>query len=181
MKNTDSVKYSTEKALKALDLCHQESLILLKEMSVPGLYVIPDHSWSVSQVVVHLIESEQGSIRYMKKKINSDHLNTAGFGTKFRSFLLLWLLEMPFKFKMPKVLAEPKNNWTIIEMEKALNENISDLGVLMKTISQEKFNKELFKHPVFGKLSFLQTLQFLNSHFNRHLRQMNNIRRIVGH
>ena len=70
-------------------------------------YSATSGSWSVSQIIAHLMTAESGSLQYMKKKyLGVDRIGNSGF----REGIKLWILKisqrLPIKYKAPKVIIE---------------------------------------------------------------------------
>ena len=82
------------------------------------------------------------------------------------------VLKSPFKFKIPSVLAQPANDASIEVLSDSFKQNIIELKGLIGVLGTEKLGKEIFKHPVLGRLSFYQTINFLTAHFDRHHNQL---------
>ena len=43
---------------------------------------------------------------------------------------------------------------------------------LVKTIDDKDFNKELWRHPISGKMNLMQMVNFTHIHFDRHKKQI---------
>lgn len=136
--------------------------------------------WSMAEVVYHISHSEKSIIQYIQKKlIKPEESKSAGLKSWYRSSLLSYALRSKRKFRAPKVLDDPKgpyepsalfSEWKIIRA--TLNQTIS-------SVSKEDVNRQLFKHPVVGKISLHQTLGFMGHHMARHLEQMKRVKKEI--
>jgi hypothetical protein len=131
--------------------------------------------WSAIQVMHHLIISEELSLKYVRKKLSfKPELQKAGFSERFRRMLLKIYLGLPFKFKAPKGVnddalpahvsfSETARRWDAIRL---------DLAGFLEGVSQDLFDKELYKHPAAGKMTLHGMLDFYLAHFRRHREQI---------
>ena len=136
----------------------------------------PDpNSWSVTEVIMHLVAAETGALKYMQKKLEFGGHQKAGIGAAFKQRLLNFAISIPgLKFKAPKV-AQIQEGSTISFNEAAAQwENVrSELQKQYEAFDDSLVDSELFKHPAAGKLSALQSVRFMRLHMNRHIKQMN--------
>ncbi|MCP3933286.1 MAG: DinB family protein [Bacteroidetes bacterium] len=148
----------------------------LESYSDTSLNKKPDaESWSVLQILHHLIRSEGLSKKYVEKKLSfKPKLNRPGLSNIFRNFLLKSYLNVPIKFKAPKGVSTPhlpessdikstKDIW--------LNQR-KELRQYLKTIPSEMIGKEIYKHPIAGRLTLPQMLDFFQTHYERHKKQL---------
>lgn len=167
----EQLNRNTDNLLRRLDNYEQT---VLDTPAAPGV-------WSVMQVLSHIRLSEKLSLDYIKKKLSfRPVLKKAGLKAKIRFWILKFYVNSRIKFKAPRgvssealpascSLSEIRSGWGV--ERKALSDFIQGLddGLL---------DKELYKHPVVGKLTPGQMLHFFNLHFQRHERQIN--RRLPG-
>lgn len=136
--------------------------------------------WSTVEVIYHLSYAEKSIIQYIQKKlINPVESKKAGLKSFYRASLLRYALRSSRKFRAPKVLDDPKGPY---EKEKLLSEWKITRATLMQTFSNvpvEHINRQLFKHPVVGKINLKQTLGFMGDHMQRHLEQVRRIKKEI--
>ncbi len=130
--------------------------------------------WSPIQVLHHLILTDELSLAYIRKKLSfNPTLEKVGLGNHWRSLLLTVFLQSPFKFKAPAMigdsnlpafatLADTRNRW-----ERARR----DWQQYLPEIPDQLLDKQVYKHPFAGRLSWLQTVDFIHGHFRRHRKQ----------
>ena len=179
---TTGINPKIELQLKALDEKLNHLLKELKVYSEDQLNRKPDEkSWSVIQVMHHLMMSENGSLRYVKKKLSfNPELKNAGIKASFREFGLNAYLSSPFKWKAPEAISG--NNlpdhaafWTTAQQWKKQRQ---ELRTYLETLPDELLKKEVYKHPFVGRITIQGMLRFFDRHFERHHRQ---IRKITRH
>lgn len=142
-----------------------------------------DGGWSALQVMQHLLLSEEGSVKYVKKKLSfNPELEQAGFFSAWRAFLLDFYFMLPLKFKAPPGVGDDvlptgsdfkqvSERW--LSSRKALREYLESLPPGM-------FQKSIYKHPFAGRMSLEGMLQFFDGHFERHRKQIRRVLREVG-
>ena len=134
-----------------------------------------DGGWSAMQTLHHLILVEENSLAYLHKKLSFHPiLEKAGIMSALRSLLLQVSLRSPFKFKAPKAAAAdciPDSalfGETWVRWEKIRHE----WTTFLDSMPEELTEKAVFNHPLAGRLSWIQTLDFIRAHFERHRGQV---------
>jgi hypothetical protein len=165
-----------ERKLDKIDAKLQDLLTDLQQYSDSSLNYKPDdHTWSALQVMHHLLTSERLSTKYIKKKLSyNPDLPDVNFGTQWRAFLLRSYNYLPVKLKAPKNVSEslPEKS-SLAETSEAWLATRQELRAFLNTLPEETFKKEVYKHPVSGRLSLFHMLDFFDRHFDRHLKQIN--------
>lgn len=134
-----------------------------------------DNSWSILQVLYHIVLVEENSIAYLRKKLSfNPELKNSGIGAEIRSRLLGITLISPFKFKAPKSASPDKipENGTLQDVAQRWEKVSADWTDLLEKMSDDLPMKALYRHPRSGLLNLTQTIRFLQGHFRRHRRQI---------
>ncbi len=123
-------------------------------------------SWSILQVVNHLLYAETNVVKYMLKKIQGiATVEKAGVQAKFRSLLLNTFLKSPLKFKAPKAAMPVQGEVYIFEnLRKQWNETRAEFAKILDQLNPADAEKLLFKHPISGKFNIYQTMSFMQEH-----------------
>jgi hypothetical protein len=126
------------------------------------------------------MQSEGQINNYLRKKIlGADAVGKAGVRAFFRSYILNAAMRFPMKYKVPPAiqvqLEEQYSYETLAVNWKQLRKEISDF---LQGINEVNSKKEIFRHPVVGRMSIVQGLQFMKEHVARHMRQ---VERIMKH
>ena len=139
-----------------------------------------EDQWCVNQVLDHLIMTEKLGYQYINNKRKSlQTLKTAGFRSYISRRILSFVLLLPFKYKAPNnVMPKPQADsleqmfmdWD--HQRNLLKELIYDL--------REDLDKQLFKHPLAGRMNLIQMLDFYESHIAHHLIQIKRIRKSLN-
>jgi hypothetical protein len=137
---------------------------------------ISDKKWSVVQVINHLKEAEKGSVLYITKKIErSTKFEKSGFKSTYRYLILRLAFILPIKYKQPPMLDEPTNDMTIDEAKENWSVVRNDMRAILEQMNDEQITSEIFKHPLVGKMNMIQSIKFMQKHFDRHEEQIKNI------
>ncbi|OWY24044.1 DinB family protein [Sphingobacteriales bacterium UPWRP_1] len=169
-----SLKPAFDKLEKQLD----DLLQTVKPLSSEQQNFKPDaHTWSILQVFRHMMQSEGQIIKYLQKKIlGVATTRKASIRAFFRSALLNLAMRLPIKYKVPNVIMvdfEEKYDFGQLSADwKLLRKEIRDF---LENIDEQTSQKEIFRHPVVGRMSLLQGLTFMQEHLERHTRQVEGI------
>jgi hypothetical protein len=126
--------------------------------------------WGALQHMAHIISSETKGLGYMMKKIQAaDKMGSAGAREKFMNFLLKTFLRTGIKFKAPAVLDEPAEHYTVDEVFSAWDKLRLEYAAFLATMDERLAHKLIYKHPMAGRLSPVQALEFMVIHLNRHI------------
>ncbi|MBK8558253.1 MAG: DinB family protein [Lewinellaceae bacterium] len=134
-----------------------------------------DGGWSALQTIHHIIVSEELGLQYVRKKLHySTDFQKAGWKSRWRAFQLWAYLNLPFKFKAPGVVAAealPENStfqatrerWLAIRQQWThfFEEMDASLG-----------DKAVYRHPLVGRLGWMEMQVFYREHLKRHLHQI---------
>ena len=137
--------------------------------------------WSIAEVVYHMSHTEKTINQYIQKKlIKPEESKPAGIKSWYRASLLRYALRSSRKFKAPKVLDEPAgpyepnvllSEWKIVR---------ATLGQTFSSVAENHVSRQLFKHPVVGKINLSQTLGFMGDHMLRHLHQIRRLKATIA-
>lgn len=154
-------------------------LKMIESIKKENLYAkSTEEKWSVVQILNHILESETGTTKYIRKKLKTpDALKAINFKSKLKGSLLMLALKSSFKFKAPKVLGEPSNETPIEELLEKWNNTRTFLKQTIQNFPEELLEKQIFKHPKSGHMNIFQTLDFLNNHLNHHIVQIKKLLR----
>jgi len=152
---------------------------LLEKLDEEQLSYRPaEDKWSITQIVFHLVKSEQLSVISINKEIRNADNRKAGVSALVRSSLLKYALMSPLKFKAPAILGNVPAEYDIEELKTKWITIRNKLNTALGEVDTELGKKYLFTHPYAGKMNIYQTMDFLVHHFNHHNRQ---IKRLAEH
>lgn len=166
----------------ALEKSRIELFNILDKLDASSMNKQPDaSSWSVVQVMDHLTLAEHNSLLYMKKKLSvTDKFKKSNLNTLWRLFLLKAALNLPMKWKAPKIVADARNEKNYEQAKAAWIEVRNGLRDLLEQFPEQYLDSEIFKHPLAGKFTVVQALSFMHTHFNHHLKQIDRIKKSLN-
>ncbi len=169
----------TAEQLERIDAKLQQLLEKLRSYSDEVLNKKPTpDSWSVLQVMHHLMLAENLSGKYVQKKLSfNPKLEKTNWSTAWRMLVLRSYNYLPIRLKAPANVSSenlPEQSTLSETSEKWLTQR-RQLRDYLATLPDDIFDKEVYKHPIAGRLSLLGMLTFFEGHFDRHLAQINRI------
>jgi len=134
--------------------------------------------WSIIQVIHHLNKTEQLSVAYINKKLQyRTNIKNSGSAAVIRSFLLKLALRSPFRFKAPKFIADVSQTGTFESIKDQWEETRKDIRKLLDEFPDDFLDKNIFKHAFAGRMNIFQMLNFMQDHFDHHLKQIGRIKK----
>ncbi|MEL7123613.1 MAG: DinB family protein [Bacteroidota bacterium] len=131
--------------------------------------------WSVIDVMHHLMRAEMLSHNYVKKKLSyGGTFKKAGLATSWRLFVLNTYLRLPIKFKAPELVSQvhfpEKSDFN--EVQGKWRTQRKSLLAFLEELPEEIFDKEIYKHPLAGRVTLGGMVDFFIAHFQRHRKQI---------
>ncbi len=155
-----------------LQLLEQLTRVDQSELSISPA---PD-KWSVAQVIYHLNMAETLSTIYVSKKMKDvNNIKVTGAIEWFKLVLVKIAFILPFKYNAPAVLGDMPSNVNYPERVIKWEETRKNLKQLLNVIPEELLRKNIFKQPAAGRLNIYQMIDFMQAHFNRHKKQIDNL------
>ena len=131
--------------------------------------------FSALQNCEHVMGSERKSQEYLVKKLSfNPELKNAGLASSLRFAVYRAGASLPIKFKAPEFIAQenlPAES-EFYEVVKRWTRQREELRTFLGSLPEELWKKELFKHPIAGKMTLVNMLKFLLDHFQRHRKQI---------
>ena len=134
--------------------------------------------WSVAQIIYHLNKAESNSVIYVSKKMKDvNNLKKSGLYERIKMLAVKIAFALPFRYKAPAVLGDMPQDVDYNDIIVKWEETRKQLKELIASMPEEMLSLKVFKQPAAGRLDIYQMLNFMQSHFDRHLRQIENISR----
>lgn len=133
-----------------------------------------DGGWSPMQVIQHLIVSEVGSLNYIQKKLNfNPKFKKSGLLQDVKSGLYNIFFRLPIKVKAPiKALTDFPAFSDFEETVEKWNDSRTDFKKMLDELDDSLWDKQIFNHPIIGRISIYHTLSFFYEHQHRHIKQI---------
>lgn len=138
--------------------------------------------WSMSQVLAHLVTSEQITNQYLRKKLLGlrDAADT-GWWEEVKFFLLQVSQRLPLKYKAPKAVVERTAVFPDLPaIEHAWDESRAELRSLLEQFQPTDLKKKIYRHIIAGRLNILHGLHFVKAHLDHHQPQINRLLHHLG-
>lgn len=133
--------------------------------------------WSILQVLQHLIDAEEGTLNYCKKKVKAGNsIKNTTVISRVKMVFFNQFLRLKIRYKMPKYLSHPSVDLEFIEVCERWQKVRDSIRKFLEEYPDALSSKAIFKHPVAGRISMSQTLIFFDAHIAHHEHQ---VRRIV--
>lgn len=170
--------------LPALDSCFKtiesQRLALLgelKPLSSEQLTFKPAaDSWSVTEVMEHLVIAEELSLKALERPAPP----AAERGSALRSGLKLRLLDLafrlPVRIKVPSERLRPTGTATLLQLAERWGEARCRLAGVLDAVTPELLGDPRWRHPILGWLTSAQWVDFIEMHTRHHTRQVRRIR-----
>ncbi len=142
-------------------------------------YKSSPEKWCIIQVLNHLKNTEVGTLSYIQKKIKYGGLQNVNWSAGIRAFLMRSVNNSSIKFKMPSVLTPPSSDGTLDNIQIEWRDLRAEWKEFIEHFPMEYLDKAVFRHPIFGRLSFMQTMDSMISHQNHHRKQIRRIKNAV--
>lgn len=137
-------------------------------------------AWSVLQVIQHIMVTEGISLAYITKKLSyKSDIPKAGLNSKLRRLALSFIFTLPFKYKAPQILdflPEITNMQLITAKWTAQRLDFYDF---LDKMPDNVLDSEIWRHQIVGKMNISQMIDFFDSHFDRHQKQIEKTLNIV--
>jgi hypothetical protein len=130
--------------------------------------------WSISQILAHLVQAEETSLNYMKKKaLGIDGAGDTGVVEDLKFLFLKISQRLPLKYKAPAVLGEgAPPSPEFVELVNRWGRLREDIRMFLETIREEHVHRKIYRHVVVGRLNVIQAIKFFDEHLLHHQPQI---------
>ncbi len=137
--------------------------------------------WSVGQVMWHLYNAERGSLAYIKKKCQyPDQLQSADFAARKNAWMVKTYLKFPIPVKAPAAAGVPPEQVSLEEINKKWQRSRAALSDFINTTDPVILAKQVYKHPLAGRMDMAGALGFFDQHQKRHNKQILRTAKVVS-
>lgn len=164
-----------KKKIDALEAQRELLFKQIKNVSDSEANKSPDSaSWSIAQVMLHLVLIEEWSLGYLKKRLDENDLRgKTGIKESIKYNLLNIFLSLPFKYKAPKsVGSNMPNDLNLEELKRRWITARNGFKELFQEAPDHVLSHRLFKHPFIGYINVYQMFGFMYAHAYHHLPQI---------
>ena len=164
-----------ERSFNILNNRHEALLRQCKALSDDRLnQPMATGKWSVAQVTDHLHQSMEYTLNYIRKKIQTPSaIEQNRFRSLYRKLLLVAFLNTDIRFRAPKPVSVVPEYITGEKLRADADRLLSAYRSFLEEFPSTLLKKNVFKHPVAGRIRLIHTLQFMEAHVRHHQRQVN--------
>lgn len=165
--------------LKILDEETNDLYELVQDLNEEDLHN-QAYGWSIIQVYSHLIMAEAGSVNYMRKKMQAGNkLNNYSPLGKMRYSFLKRILQSSLKWKAPKVVSMPRENYSLEEIKTEWAKTRELTKKYVDEYPEDLLAKAVYKHPFAGRLDLEGAIGSFIYHQRHHKHQIKRIRKKI--
>ena len=128
--------------------------------------------WSPLEICAHLYEVEEGTLKYMQRKLMSGDLRETGFRSSLSSVALKIALKLPIRYSVPRVLSPSPKGMQLDSLRSSWDHCREEMLKCINQLSPHQCKGGIFRHPRAGIFNIFQVLEFLDDHFSRHRQQV---------
>ena len=130
--------------------------------------------WSIVEVVEHLVIAEDDLLTQLSKNVPASTLDPKS-KTPDKYQTVIKVMERDIPVDVPDKRAEPKGRLTLVELLNQWDDIRKKLQGLLSEINTENRDDAVYRHPYGGPLNIEETLQFIDVHFDNHMRHIDRI------
>jgi len=132
-----------------------------------------DGGWSALQILHHVVAGEEATLGYLKKKMQAGpSLPRAGLRSRLRLLALRIASASPLRFRAPAATATVPAEIDPAFLRSRWERVRGDWRSLLESFPEDLVGRQVFRHPVVGRMGLRDTLGFLQSHLDHHARQV---------
>jgi hypothetical protein len=137
----------------------------------------PDN-WSLLEIIQHLVLSEREVLQGLpdSKKLTA---RKRGLRARLSYPLVLAVLRWNIPAPVPSDGMVPDGNTSLSELQQRWDENLSWLREYLDTLGPEDLPRAVFRHPIVGPMTVVQTIHLAKLHFDVHLRQIRKVKSLI--
>ena len=165
-------------AIEAMKSQKQAMTDLLSGWTEEELKTVSYGKWNALQVLEHVITSEVGTLGYLKKKTLAPaaELPKAGEDNQTKGESLVKALKSDEKWAAPEVLPDPKGERSLEKQLGFWSNHREQHFDFIQGLDAEYYNKQVFNHPLAGRIDLYHTMEFQADHIKHHMYQLERLK-----
>ena len=133
----------------------------------------PD-KWSIVEVVEHLVIAEEDLLMQLSTKVPASTLDPKS-RTPDKHQTVIKVMERDIPVDVPDESMEPQGRLTLDEFLNRWDDIRNKLQGLLAQIMSENKETPVYRHPYGGPLDISESLDFIEIHFDNHMRHIDRI------
>lgn len=139
------------------------------------LFKPSEDSWSMVEVLEHILLSESGVLGFMKKYPPAQSAFKVNLKSRILYKLLAKLYKSGKKVKVPAKFLNPTGGKSLASLLEESQGNNEFLSGILKDFPEEKLKYSAFKHTVSGGMTIGNTIEFFENHIIHHSHQLDRL------
>ena len=133
-------------------------------------------TWSILEVVHHLVLLEQGILRAVQDE-PAQPRRRRNLRERVGCAAVWLVFKLGLRVKIPTNRVRPQPGLPLSRLEQEWAASRASLEAYLDSAPASMPSETMFRHPIGGPMNVEQTLLFLTRHFDHHRRQISRIRR----
>lgn len=134
--------------------------------------------WSINQHLAHLVLVEEQVLQVLRHQLQEpEQLQDAPFTSGIKALLVKAALASGKKYKAPAQVATVPEVSLLHELRQRWDTCRFALEDMLTDFPPRLLDKAVFKHPVAGPFTLIQTLAFVQDHLAHHEQQLQTLKR----
>lgn len=165
-------------ALQQMEAEKERFLTELKSWTVEERSYHPEGGWNALQIMEHIITSEVGTLGYLKKKTQAaiEDIPLLDEETTANGVKLVEALKSTRQWQAPNVLQGPTGTHSYDAMATHWETVREDFFTFMDGLPGGLNHRQVFNHPIAGRIGLVHTIAFLASHITHHMHQLERVK-----
>lgn len=131
--------------------------------------------WSIVEAIEHLVVAEEDMITQLTGGASSPALDPRDRSAK-NFYIVIKVMTKDIPVDVPDESLEPHGRFSLEELLIRWNAARQKAAAFIEAISDENAGNLVYRHPFAGPLDMAETLQFIDVHFDNHLRHLETIK-----
>lgn len=170
-------------ALRRLDSIERKRARLLDDIATMPPAMVTSHprpgKWSIQEIVEHLVLSEVGVLGDLAALRDVPPLRRR-LKHRLRYWVVMFVLRFDIPVQVPSRALLPGGERSIAELGRQWEANHRLLREWLANPEPRQVDAALFRHPIAGPMTAIESLRMLEVHLDRHARQVQALVRQVG-
>ena len=135
--------------------------------------------WSIAEIIEHLVISEEGVIGDFTRLANREAI-PRGAKDRILYLAVMGVLRFDIPVQVPSRGMNPVGGRSLAQLGAAWELNHAQLRAFVDTVDRSRLRDAIFRHPVGGPLTLGQGLLMLETHLDRHIRQIRRLEQLLS-
>jgi len=168
-------------ALQQMEAEKERFLTELKSWTVEERSYHPEGGWNALQIMEHIITSEVGTLGYLKKKTqaSADDIPAVDAESTANGVGLVSALKSDRQWQAPNVLQGPTGMHSFDALSAHWETVREDFFGFIDDLSMKYDHRQVFNHPIAGRIGLFHTLGFLATHITHHMHQLERVKKAM--